>query len=460
MNDGAVRRKSLESSQANGEPQKESLDTPGNEGLNLTNPRCQLILLAVAFFFVFTGFGGAQNLESSLDLGAVSGSVCLGIIYVVFTVTCMLAPVVVRYLSPKKTMMLQFFIFGLFVLSNIWPEEWTMYPISGLVGFFYAPMWVAQGQYVTTLAERQSLLTNVDVYGTFNGIFYSIFQLQQISGNLISALVLDTGSGDSDDIAWITKFILFVSFGACCWLGLLVLYIWVKRLEPEDLRKPGEETCVSDKAQNTVQAVEGEQDIWSAFRFMTYPQLFLLIPIMLANGLEMGFAYSTLTGDVIAGNLGTDNIGWGMIVFGVGCALSSFFFGKVSDKLGPVFCITIAFIIESVCIAYLYFCYEDLEPYAWTEIFIVCGIWGICDGIMQTLMSALLGEWFTSEKEDAFANWKTWQSGGMSIIFFSEDSVPLKSLLILLFFVWCIGIIGLYAARYLRSKNRGYHPIP
>jgi len=459
MNDGVIRRKSLESSQANDQLQKESRDTPGNKGFNIANPKYQLILLSVAFFFVFTGFGGAQNLESSLDLGAVSGSVCLGIIYVTFTVTCMLAPVVVRYISPKKTMMLQFFIFGLFVLSNIWPEVWTMYPISGIVGLFYAPMWVAQGQYVTTLAERQSVIINEDVYGSFNGIFYSIFQLTQVSGNLISALVLDTGSGDADDISWITKFILFTCFAVSCWLGLIVLYIWVKQLEPKDQRTPGEEIHVSDKAQNTVQEMEGETDIWSAFRFMSYPQLFLLIPIMLANGLEMGFAYSTLTGDVIAGNLGTDNIGWGMIVFGVADTLSSYFFGKVSDKVGPVLCITIGFVVESVCVAYLYFCYDDLEPDAWTQIFIVSGIWGFVDGIMQTLLSALLGEWFTTEKEDAFANWKTWQSGGMSIIFFCEDSVPLKSLLILLFIVWCIGIIGLYAARYLRSKNRGYHPI-
>jgi len=98
----------------------ETLSQP--EHLWYTTPKCQLLFLSAAFFFVFTGFGGVQNLESSIDLGEVSGSVCFGIIYVVFVVICLFAPVIVKYLSLKTTILVQFFIFGLFCVLHIWPE--------------------------------------------------------------------------------------------------------------------------------------------------------------------------------------------------------------------------------------------------------------------------------------------------------------------------------------------------
>jgi len=382
-----------------------------------------------------------------------------------------------------------------------------MYPAAVIVGLFYAPMWVAQGKYVTTLAERHAKIYNEDVYGSFNGMFYGIFQLTQVSGNLISTLVLNaawtddgtmfaqfaTESVKTITLPWMTKLWLYVSYGVSCGIGLVVLNIWVERLESNDqpsktyrggsapnlidklcgryrsvkdeetntllkLRKV--EVNSSDKPKNTEEAIGTEKNVWSAFRFMVHPQLFLLIPVMLANGLEMGFAYSSLTGDVVTGNLGVSYVGWGMIVFGIVGTISSLFFGKVSEKAGPVICICLAFMVEVACIAWLYFSYDDLESDDWLDIFVVCGIWGFCDGITQTLLSALLGEWFTEDKEEAFANWKMWQSLGISIIFFIQDLVSLNTKLLLLTIGWCIGIVGLLFARYLKCMNRGYHPIP
>merc|ERR550517_2043918 len=139
------------------------------------NERCcgicnfkELWRLSAAFFLVFTGFSGTQNLESSLDMEKISGSVSVGIIYVSFTATCLLSPILLRIFGIKTVIVLQFCIITLFCAANIYPRIWTMYPISGLLGFGAAAMWVAQGEYVSTLAENYGRGSS-DVFGIFNG---------------------------------------------------------------------------------------------------------------------------------------------------------------------------------------------------------------------------------------------------------------------------------------------------
>ena len=58
-------------------------------------PIFYVCVLGVSFFFAFTAYSGTQNLESSIDLGHVSGTTALGILYIVFTMSCLVGPRVV-----------------------------------------------------------------------------------------------------------------------------------------------------------------------------------------------------------------------------------------------------------------------------------------------------------------------------------------------------------------------------
>merc|ERR550534_2674065 len=126
---------------------------------------------------------------------------------------------------------------------------------------------------------------------------------------------------------------------------------------------------------------------------MTRPKMFLLIPLFLANGLEMGFSYSSLTGDVITPFLGQENLGWCMTVFGACDAASSLFFWKVSDNVGTTACISFAFVVLMGILSYLWWWVEDLQPQS-VYIFTACGLWGLCDGVFQPMISAILGKAF------------------------------------------------------------------
>jgi len=431
----------------------------------------ELLKLSIAYFFVFTGYSGVQNLASSLDQGEVSGSVSIAIIYIVFTVTCLIAPIFIKILGAKTTLVLQFTIITLFVASNIYPKLYTSYPAAGLLGFGAAPSWVSQGEYVSTLAERHNEVYRGDVFGMFNGIFYAIFQLTQVSGNIISYMVLDRDknspteaptlppqwdSPPKTDVDTRTKYLLFLSFIVSCGIGVLITQF---TLDPLKVKNKAQKMGYTQIEKESIDLREEEsscQVLTSTLRLMVKPHLFMLIPIMVANGLEQGFAYSTLTANVIDENLGEANIGLGMICFGVFNTLSSLIFGKISDqkKIGINTCLCIALILQIGCGTWLWFKFEDLKENSWEEVLIVCGVWGVGDGICNTLLSALLGAWFPTEKDAAFSNWRMFQSLGVSIIFFLHDFLSLKWMLLMVGISWVVGIISLFFASCLFNKSK------
>jgi len=398
----------------------------------------ELWKISAAFFLVFTGFSGAQNLESSQVVGNYHGSVSVGIIYVAFTATCLLAPIFVRILGTKTTIVLQFCIISLFCGANIYPGIWTMYPISGLLGVGAASMWVAQGQYVSTLAEncRQG---DRDVFGIFNGIFYGVFQMTQLSGNLISAYVLDRWGETNANIPMNTRSILYTCFIISCCSGVILMQCFVQPLKPRRVE-------AYSKIEDEIETDEGSVKRYagSTFRLMLKPRLFLLIPMMLASGLEQGFAFSTLTANVIKVNLGEENIGFGMICFAIMDTIGSVLFGGISDQAGYSACFFSCFIIQNSCALWLFFFFgEGISENEWTITMAICGVWGLGDGIITTLLSALLGSWFPTKKPAAFANWKMWQSLGIAAMFFLHDYLCLKTMLLMVMSAWAAGMIGL-----------------
>jgi len=332
------------------------------ECFSCVSPRCQLLFISFAFFFVYTGFNGTQNLESSLEQGPVSGSVSLGMTYAVSSFTCLIAPMIIKVLSPKRTILNQFIITALFCISNIWPKIYTKYPASILLGFGATPMWVAVGKYVTTLAEKHHLLKAENVYGSFNGIFYGIVQATQISGNLISAFVLPnvhisapTSAPTLSDyyhrfdetegkvtLPWITKFVLYMSFAVSCVIGFFIFLLFVKRLDF---------ICSSSRFESIGLERGTCSKISATLRLMVRPDMFLMIPIFFTHGIEMSFAFSSLTKDVITTKLGQHHIGYCMIMFGIANTLSSLLIGILSDKVGKVNCISFVFFVQNGCVA-------------------------------------------------------------------------------------------------------------
>ena len=88
----------------------------------------------------------------------------------------------------------------------------------------------------------------------------------------------------------VTKFALYATYAACGGIGFLVLMLWVKPLKHKDEHSEASEILNRGRFQSIGQEIGTGPNISSTFRLMANPQMFLIIPIMLTNGLEMGFA--------------------------------------------------------------------------------------------------------------------------------------------------------------------------
>ena len=84
----------------------------------------------------------------------------------------------------------------LFALANLWPEFYTLIPAGFISGVCGSTLWTAHAQYTTLLARDLSLATDKpseEMVNNLFGIFFAIFQVNQIFGNIISSIVIGDG---------------------------------------------------------------------------------------------------------------------------------------------------------------------------------------------------------------------------------------------------------------------------
>ena len=111
-----------------------------------------------------------------------------------------IGPHAVRVLTPKWTLFVAWFFYGLHVAANLYPRWWTLIPSAVLSGTMGGMVWIAHGIYITSLAIKHAENTGAGLHRTlanFNGITFAIFSLTHVVGNLMSALIL---SLDRDEI--------------------------------------------------------------------------------------------------------------------------------------------------------------------------------------------------------------------------------------------------------------------
>jgi hypothetical protein len=167
-----------------------------------------LFMLSLSFFFVFAAFLPLQNLVSSLYSAGNVGTYCLSMLFMCYFVGCFFAPTVVEALHPRGAMMVCFLPILLFALSNLYPSSWTLVPASGLVGLATCTLWTAQATYITNIALLHAdahCLVFENVVANFNAIFFVAYQLAQIVGCAVSAVLLmgeaDSGHNISSSLA-------------------------------------------------------------------------------------------------------------------------------------------------------------------------------------------------------------------------------------------------------------------
>ncbi|KAK2187448.1 hypothetical protein NP493_165g05011 [Ridgeia piscesae] len=153
-----------------------------------------LVVLGVAFMFLFSALVSLHSVQSSLDPHSGVGVLSLSCVHGAAVVSCLLAPVVIARLTTKWTIVASAGACLVYaVVANVHPRDFTLVPSSLLLGLFTGPMWSAQAVHLSRLAVDHADAARLDpdvTLARFNGVFGGLFALSQVWGHVLSAVVL------------------------------------------------------------------------------------------------------------------------------------------------------------------------------------------------------------------------------------------------------------------------------
>lgn len=391
----------------------DSLDLPhSNYGFTVEVDKYVLstLVLTIAFFFLFAPFSAIQNLESSLNAEDKLGPTALATLYLVYTFGCVLAPAVVGTLGAKYSMVISSVFVCFFVVAHVKPTWFTLMPASASVGLWCAFMWAAQGVYITNCAlayaaSNENVSTR-EAFNLFNGIFWGMYNVNQILGNVISSLVLAHGHSQQ------TLFTLFFVFLALAVLAtcLMCLLRPLNEIEKDMEKTTGTKNATAEKSVGEI--------VTSTFDLMKDRNLLLLSPLFFFTGISFGFLCSDFSKDLVHESLGVQHIGLVMCAFGGADAVACLLLGKLSAYISQ-YRLMILMYLGYTCI-FCFFLFWSVRTNAYFELYLVVVVYGFVDAIAITQIYALIGETFQDHMESAFALFRMWNSLAMSIAFFGS----------------------------------------
>lgn len=352
-----------------------------------------------------------------------AGFTAIAVLYFVFTVSCLATPAVVKKLGTRWSVVSAFLCFITFCVANVLVVAhdkdvalaWIALLAGGAIcGFGASFLWTAQGTYMTACAFNYAKCCGdapKSALGLFSGIFFGIFQLTQISGNLIESLVFKKGDSPVP---------LFVVYLSCACVGTLLACFLrhVDDVEPEDEKKPllqdpeqgasnGSNSAsvprsdsssinlqagaVGEKSSTSIVAPKGDtvmQLLMRTIALWRNPKMLLLIPLLFLSGLEQGWVFGDFTTSFVQPSLGKANIGYIMACFGAADAIGSFALGKLSDIAGRPVVLLLGFICQAgVAITLLI---ADIKHGEWAPLIASAAVWGLGDAAWNTQIS---GAW-------------------------------------------------------------------
>lgn len=160
-----------------------------------------LIVLSIGIMLCSTAYDSLRNLQSSLNHKDGLGLTSLACSFGGFMVGNLFAPYVVKKIHPKRAVLLSFIVAMLYIASNIHPLAYVLLPISVLSGFTFSMTWNAISTYITFIARDCANAMGkpvTHITSKFYGIFFLIWYMATILGNLVSSLVFMFGNGHED----------------------------------------------------------------------------------------------------------------------------------------------------------------------------------------------------------------------------------------------------------------------
>ncbi|KAL5016513.1 hypothetical protein ScPMuIL_006102 [Solemya velum] len=414
----------------------------------LTELRITLVV-SLSFMMIYTSYSAIQNLQSSLNQEAGLGVSSLGCMYASVIISGFFTPFMMRFVGPKTAMICAWVAHCIYTASNFYPTWGTLVPASVLLGILGAPLWTAQGLYITAnsiaYAEIHHETTHA-VLSRSNAFFFTCFESTQITGNLISSLVLHrsdyaTNTTDSvkicgaDDCPMFAngtrldepeKSVVYTLLGIFLVFNILGLVITAVFLPPLMI-------TTSRNSKNFKKSLK------SCFSALGDWKLVLLIPFFTMQTMNQAIFLTEYTKAFVSCTLGIQMVGFVMAVFGTSAVLTTLPIGYIAKYTGRhiLFVVTCSLDMSILLTMLLWKPTADQNAL----LFILPVLMGVGEGIWQTQQNSLVAIVFPEKKDAAFANYHTSKAMGFAVTFIYSSFLCLHTKLVIAISVLVLGSI-------------------
>ncbi|XP_041979540.1 UNC93-like protein [Aricia agestis] len=432
-----------------------------------------VVVIGLAFMMQFTAYCGASNLQSSINAEDGLGTASLAAVYAGLIFSNLFLPVfVIKWIGPKWAISLSFVTYMPWIASQMYPTFYTMIPAALILGLGGGPLWCSKCTYLAIVSEAYSQITKIPASALltrFLGIFFMIFQLNQIWGNLISSLVITSGdneaavtlvnaslipeicganflpSADSKEAIQhqpIEKIQMISGiYLACMACAALIVAVGVDSLKRYESVREKSGANVSGFALMAV-----------TLRLLGEPHQIMIVLINIFVGYEQAFFGSDFTAAFVSCAVGTGSVGFVMLAFGVADALGCMLSGYLAKLTGRVPLVTIGAVVQSM----LFITLLTWRPQAnsLTVLYAVAVLWGLCDSIWMVQINAFSGCLFPGREEASFSNFRLWESVGYIIAYVISPHLRTSTKTYLMFGGMILGLALYYVVEYRQSREK------
>lgn len=429
-----------------------------------------LFVLSASFTAIFTAYLAIQNLQSSLNQEKGLGIISLSCMYACIILSGILAPAILNIIGEKRSLIISFICHVIYTGTNFYPTFATLLPSSILLGLTAGPMWTSQSVYLSQKAYSYTERTGEDghaILSRFNGIFFCMFETTQITGNLISSLVLQQGSynksssngtefcgkddcpiavNTSTKIEEPDKHIVYILLSVYLVCDLVGLGLTTFLLPPS-------KKCSKRTEQKVLRSIiacgKGLGDL----------NIALLVPLFMFMAMEQAILWTDYTKSYISCPVGIQTIGFVMATYGGSTTVFALLLSRLSKYSGRRVLFAVASVVNLGTFVVLYL-WKPSADYV-TVIYIVPIAWGLAEGIWQTQSNALVALLFPDKTDAAFANYHTWKAVGFTITFVYSNflCVSTKLIVAMALLVVAITLYVIVELRVHRSRQAEKPPL-
>ncbi|KAK0049497.1 protein unc-93 A [Biomphalaria pfeifferi] len=430
---------------------------------NAGPPFQTLLVLSLANLLVSTPFNGNQNIQSSINSQGSLGVITLACIYATVLLCAPFASSAIRKLGCKTLLLLHWATNITYMSANFYPEFYTLLPMSIVTGVTASCIGTVQSLYLTAASDnyiaRKKLSKDRQhaVLSIFFGVFFSFAEFSQVSGNLISSLVLFTLSSQPGNMTYIkssvcgasmcpeanmtttaftrpshtTLDILYGIFVSSEFLGFLLTLSLMPKLRVDS------------------HGVKVGREISGCYRVLMDPRYALMIPIIMGQAMTVMVLFTGFTQAFVSCSLGVEWVGFIMMIFGASAGTFATVANYLARYLGRVVLMITFILIDTGLLLTQLMINTDSKLVLIT----IVAVAGVSEGISQPQFNSIVSMLFRDNLSSAFVAYNMVKCLGFSASLAISSFACLYVRLYLVITLYGLGLIGYIATEILAHKK-------